>query len=95
MSFVKSNADALDKGPSLMCSAHGCPLRWAVRVESPLCSYHAWEEPIKWPAITDELCRIGPWLRAKSPESPTVADMKTRVRSGFRFSSLDQPRKQA
>lgn len=51
----------------LKCSAHGCPLKWSIE-PGRLCSYHFSEiEPTKWPAITDELQRIGPWQLTKSP----------------------------
>jgi hypothetical protein len=67
---------------SLRCSAHGCPLKWSVKIESGLCSYHAWEDPVKWHAITDELRRTGTWHRA-SAESREVQEMKTRLRGSI------------
>ena len=39
----------------LMCQAHRCPNRWSVDRGSRLCSAHAWEEPHKWPQITESL----------------------------------------
>ena len=87
MSFAKPNKQDANDGPSLRCSAHGCPMKWAVKIESPLCSYHAWEDPVQWHSITESLRRNGAWQRPAFPESHTVADMKTRVRSGHRFTS--------
>ena len=91
MSFAKPEKKDANSGPSLMCSAHGCPLRWSVKIESPLCSYHAWEDPVKWPYITDELRRIGIWKLETGKESPTVRDMKTRLRTGFKFPPIGGP----
>ena len=88
MSFAKPDKKEPDQGYSLTCSAHGCPLRWSVQIEGALCSYHAWSDPVKWPGISEELRRIGAWRHPKVPESPGVKDMKTRMRSGFSFSSL-------
>ena len=90
MSFAKPDQKLAEQGHSLMCSAHNCPLRWSVQIEGALCSYHAWSDPVKWHGITDELRRIGAWRLPKLPQSPGVKDMKTRVRSGFRFSSLTE-----
>jgi len=90
MSFRgKPKDDAEDGGAPLrlMCTAHGCPLHWAVKIEAPLCSYHAWEEPKHWPAITERLQRQGPWQRPMAGDSPTVADMKTRLRTGHKFNT--------
>jgi hypothetical protein len=36
-----------------LCSAHGCPNRWAVDTGSRLCSAHAWAQPHEWPRITE------------------------------------------
>lgn len=76
---------AANENRALMCSAHGCPMRWSVKIESPLCSYHALEPAHKWPQVSDELCRSGPWLLRKDGDSPTVKDMKTRLRNGGKF----------
>lgn len=92
MSFVKSEKKEHGDGPSLMCSAHGCPLRWSVKIESPLCTFHAWEDEKQWHWITESLRLKGFWIRPIGPESHTVRDMKTRMRSGFRFTSLDEKR---
>jgi hypothetical protein len=56
---------------ALMCSAHGCHQRWMVGPEK-LCSYHAWEDPKKWPRITDELNRLGPWQLQRFREVDTT-----------------------
>lgn len=76
--------------PELYCRAHGCPLRWSVQnAETTACSYHAWEDAKHWPGITDDLLRMGPFERTVRQDSPTVADMKTRLRPGHRFNSLE------
>lgn len=74
---VEERADA-----ALMCRANGCRLRWTVQTgDVTACSYHAWADPKDWPRITEELRRNGPWLLRHEPgTSPTVRDMKTRVR---------------
>ena len=43
---------------SLMCTAHGCPNRWAVSNggDKGLCSAHAWSDTHLWPQITQEQC---------------------------------------
>ena len=69
-------------GPALGCSAHGCPLKWSVKIESPLCSYHAWEDPVKWRGITESLRRDGAWRRPLA-ESREVREMKTRLRGSI------------
>lgn len=67
--------------PQLFCRAHGCPLRWSVQTNDiTACSYHAWEDEKKWPAITEQLQRFGRWELPMGKESPTVHDMKTRRR---------------
>jgi hypothetical protein len=40
---------------ALMCSAHGCPLRWSVNFGQPLCSVHNRYELHDWPRMTDWL----------------------------------------
>ena len=90
MSFAKPEKKESDSGPSLMCSARGCPLKWSVKTDGTLCSYHAWDDPIQWPSITDRLLQFGPWKRPKGPESVTVREMKAQMRSGFRFTTLTE-----
>lgn len=72
---------------SLMCRAHGCPLRWSVQTgDVTACSYHAWADPKHWPRITEDI-RNGVAKLQPTRETVTVADMKTRVKarrpSGF------------
>ena len=86
MSFAKPAKQEAESSHSLMCTSHGCPLRWTVSVGN-LCSYHAWEEPKHWPSITERLRMSGPWERPHGPESHTVRDMKTRLRNGHRFNT--------
>lgn len=88
MSFAKPEKQEADTGGSLMCSARNCPNRWSVKTESPLCSYHAWEPPARWPSITESLRRSGLWALRHDGESPAVRDMKTRVRKGHQFTTL-------
>lgn len=65
---------------SLMCRAHGCPMRWSVSLNMA-CSYHAWVDAKEWPRITDELNRVGPWKLVRTVgDTPTVRDMKTRLK---------------
>lgn len=90
MSFAKPAKQEADAGHSLMCSAHGCPMKWSVQVESPLCSFHAWDDPRLWHSITDALRQTGPWKLPTLGDSPTVRDMKTRMRVGHRFTSLEK-----
>ena len=92
MSLVKARNSRVDEsessGPdaSLMCRAHGCPMRWSVMFgDVKACSYHAWTEPREWPAITESLLRSGAWAVPVGTESPTVRDMKSRVRPGHKF----------
>lgn len=80
MSFAKPEKKEEFSGHSLMCSAHGCPLKWSVQMEGNLCSYHAFEGFNKWPGITDRLQRFGPWSLRQKEETHTVKDMKTRLR---------------
>lgn len=96
MSLVRSRNQRADEEHesggaerSLMCRAHGCPLRWTVQTgEITACSYHAWEDPKHWPRITDELKRYGTWkLESKPGTSPTVRDMKTRLRQGGKLAA--------
>lgn len=76
-----------ETAPELWCRADGCPLRWSVQTgDVTACSYHAWAEAHEWPRITEELLRSGPWsLRSTRGDTHTVADMKTRLRPGFKF----------
>jgi hypothetical protein len=76
-----------DEGGSLMCSAHNCPNRWSVKIESPMCRYHAWEKPEDWPSITESLRRNGPWLLRNDKESPGVSEMKARMRKGGKLTA--------
>lgn len=39
----------------LMCSAHGCPLRWSVNFGETLCSVHNRYERHDWPRVTEWL----------------------------------------
>ena len=65
---------------SLMCKAHGCPMKWSVQTgEVTACSYHAFSDLKQWPGITDDIRRGVARLR-KDDESETSADMKTRVK---------------
>ena len=65
---------------SLMCKAHGCPMKWSVQTgEVMACSYHAWEDTKKWPRITDDIRHGIAGLR-KDDESYTSAEMKSRVK---------------
>jgi hypothetical protein len=44
---------ALPVDRALMCSAHGCPLRWSMSGDrGRACSRHYWAEPREWPRIT-------------------------------------------
>jgi len=37
-----------DELQKLMCSVHGCPNRWAVQIDKPMCSRHQWgDNPFK------------------------------------------------
>jgi hypothetical protein len=83
---AKSDGVEVDGG-SLMCSAHGCPLKWTVKIESPLCSHHAWVDPKHWPGITENIQRHGAPALPLFTGSRTVEDMKTRLRG--RLSSPD------
>jgi hypothetical protein len=49
MSFIKAdkkNESNIDKDQiermKLMCSVPGCPNRWSVQIEKPMCSRHQW-----------------------------------------------------
>lgn len=44
----------LDADHTLMCRASGCPNRWTVDSGAPLCSAHAWCDPVHWPQVTQE-----------------------------------------
>lgn len=90
MSFAKPTKQEADAGPSLLCSAHGCPIKWSVKIESPLCSYHAWEDPKLWHAITDDIRANGAPALPMSSGSRTVEEMKSRMRVGHRFTSLEK-----
>lgn len=51
------------EGKSLMCVAHGCPMKWSVEISDlRACSYHAWVDPKKWPSITERLQHGGAWV---------------------------------
>lgn len=68
---------------SLMCRAHGCPLKWSVQTgEVTACSYHAWVDVGQWPRITEDL-RSGRAGLQRAGESVTVADMKSRMRGSI------------
>lgn len=68
--FAKqNNEEKTDNG--LMCTAHGCPMKWSVQVESRLCSYHAWESPYNWPSITSRLINDGAW-KLENHEVPSL-----------------------
>jgi hypothetical protein len=47
--FRNQNTPEPDDASSTMCSAHGCPNRWAVQMEGsrPMCSKHQWQESSK------------------------------------------------
>ncbi len=90
MSFAKPAKQETETGHSLMCSAHGCPLKWSVKIDSPLCRYHAFEEEKKWPAITESIRRYGPPALPTFTGSRTVQEMKSRMRPGHRFTSLEE-----
>lgn len=98
MSLVKARKTRVEEAEStapdgaLMCRAHGCPMRWSVMFgEVKACSYHAWSEPREWPAITEALLRSGAWPLQTRTESPTVRDMKTRVRAGHKLPAVKVP----
>lgn len=63
----QNNVETQDN--SLMCSAHGCPNKWSVQIESRLCSYHAWSEPKLWPSITERIRNEGNWQLEKKFET--------------------------
>ena len=44
MSFIKpeKKSDERDPTAELMCSVPGCPNRWTVKIDRPLCSGHQW-----------------------------------------------------
>lgn len=75
MSFTKPSMALENKAPTLNCGARGCINRWSVKIEGPLCSYHAWANPKEWPAITEALQRDGPW-RLSTGETVGVREMK-------------------
>lgn len=57
---------------ALMCRAEGCPLRWSVNTDGRvhLCSAHAWNEPHRWPQITQALQqRVDDHLRGVEPKA--------------------------
>ena len=60
MTYLKKTPSENTSEASLMCSAHGCPMKWSVD-PGQLCSYHAFVEPKEWPSITESLRRDGPW----------------------------------
>ena len=65
-------ADSAADDRDLMCTAHGCPLRWSVNFSSPLCSAHGRADPQDWPRVTQwlqdaEAERI---YRAQYPDPP-------------------------
>ena len=65
---------------SLMCRAHGCPLKWSVQTgDVTACSFHAWVDVGQWPRITEDI-RSGRAGLQRAGESVTVADMKSRMR---------------
>jgi len=79
----------VDDGGSLMCRAHGCPLKWSVQTgEVTACSYHAWSDPKEWPRITEQI-RMGLAVLKREGETVTVADMKTRLRKGGKLNAPD------
>lgn len=66
MTYKKPEVEQTES-KSLMCSAHGCPMKWSVS-PGQLCSYHAFEKSDSWPSITAALLRDGPWeLHRKKP----------------------------
>jgi len=86
MSLVRSrfqrDEDAVDDR-QLMCRANGCQNRWSVQTaEVTACSYHAFSDAKEWPHITDDIFRGIAALPGRK-ESPTVRDMKTRVRGSL------------
>jgi hypothetical protein len=78
---ARAKSDGLeDSGNSLMCRATGCPLKWSVQTNDvTACSFHAWEDVKRWPIITDDILSGRAALKPRT-ESPTVRDMKTRLR---------------
>lgn len=44
MSFAKptQKSDEFDEMQRLMCSVPGCPNRWTVKIDKPMCSFHQW-----------------------------------------------------
>lgn len=68
---------------SLLCKAHGCPLKWSVQTgDVTACSHHAWVDMHQWPRITDEIRRGVAGYRREG-ETVAVAEMKTRVRGSI------------
>lgn len=65
----KQQADS-DPTYGLMCSAHGCPMRWSVD-PGRLCSYHAWSDSKHWPLITSRLQNEGAWALSRPREVDT------------------------
>ena len=43
-SFNNEEKNVDDEYQRLMCSVPGCPRRWSVRIEAPMCSQHQWGE---------------------------------------------------
>ena len=45
-----------DEYKALMCSVHGCPNRWSVKIDAPMCSFHQWgSSPVKQKAMLPDL----------------------------------------
>jgi hypothetical protein len=45
MSFAKptpKQESGFDEYQRLMCSVSGCPNRWSVKIDKPMCSFHQW-----------------------------------------------------
>jgi hypothetical protein len=42
MKYEKSQESSFDEISRLMCSVPGCPNRWTVQIDRPMCSFHQW-----------------------------------------------------
>ncbi|CAB4159279.1 hypothetical protein UFOVP703_80 [uncultured Caudovirales phage] len=69
-------ADEFHRDQALMCSAHGCPMRWSVDAgRGTLCSTHAHADTRDWPRLTQWLqdqARAG-WPRPTAPQVPSLS----------------------
>jgi hypothetical protein len=67
----KNNApqeSGFDEMQRLMCSVPGCPNRWSVKIDRPMCSFHQWGTTAKPKSDIHSVLKTKPVQHWNDPE---------------------------